>query len=319
MQQEPKQKNVNTQQTYGIKFLLRYFSCLIDRVIDIIQLRGKVKKPAVLVVLLKSIGFIPYAGNNGKNGNGSISGNGGDGISTVYHLPVSVSSGVTKVYLTRLLCTMDDMWIKIDEILDMIQDIHVFYNKCVESIENDCETDEKQQSVSVNNVNIIKNGLNQVKMQLDPIIQNMVFECRKYLESPYELYECVSLMNRNIKHMLGVLSIKNLNIKYSGDRWKCWLCNKSNNSILRDITCPQCGDISINSSFISIQTQSLSFNGKLKYGIAKLASCSNANTNKTKVNFLSYFGLVRHDVFAFSCFEWSQLKCHNEMRKCHVI
>ena len=79
--------------------------------------------------------------------------------------------------------------------------------------------------------------------------------------------------------MLGVLLNKNLNVKYSGDRWKCWICNKSNNSILRDIACPQCGDGSINPHFFGIQTESsnMNCNEKLECGIAKLTVYKNKN------------------------------------------
>ena len=265
-----------------------------DRTIGVTRLRRKAEKPAVLLYLLRSAGFIeaPYTGGkNGQNGNG--------GESSVYYLPANVSSTVAKVYSTQLFSTLDNTWIKIDEIFDLIHDTSIFYGKCIKKIKNN------DKSVSVSN------RLNQVEIQVDPIIQYMVFDCLMYLESPNELYERVVSMNRNIKHMLGVLSNKNLDIKYTGDRWKCWICNKSNNSILRDITCPQCGDISINPNFFAIQTESLGFVGKLKYGIAKLASRS--NTNNTAVSVLPpfvvvclIFGLVTIDVYihvSYSCYD----------------
>ena len=63
------------------------------------------------------------------------------------------------------------------------------------------------------------------------------------------------------------------------------VCNKSNNSILRDITCPQCGGGSINPHFFGIQTESsnINCNGKLECGIAKLTVCKNKN-NKVCIN-----------------------------------
>ena len=232
---------------------------------------------------LKSIGFIETNGSATK------------GPGTVYTLPKSVSIPQIKIQHKKLMSSLDNYVIVINDTMDIVNGIKQFYQKCMNNIQNgnNNSTDEKQSAITnttiASNTHNVKNQAINIKSHVDPVISHMILICFQHVESPHKLYQIVKILYRNTKHMLGVLSNKNLNVKYTGDRWKCWICNKSNNSILRDLTCPQCGDGSVNPYFFAIQTESSNtkYNGKLECGIAKLTVHKNKNS-KVCVLFLEY-------------------------------
>ena len=272
-----------------LKWLITLVNCTcIYRSIDVDRLSQKVEKPAIIMDYLKSIGFMETNGSTNK------------GPGKVFTIPASVSIAEIKIQHKKLMSSLDNYLIVINDTMDIINEINKFYQQCMDNIQNDSNsTDEKQPKITSEiasattmttpNSNTVNNRVLGIKSHVDPVISHMIPICLQHLASPYKLYEIVKTLYRNIKHMLGVLLNKNLNVKYTGDRWKCWICNKSNNSILRDITCPQCGDGSINPHFFGIQTESsnINCNGKLECGIAKLTVYKNKN-NKVCVLFLEY-------------------------------
>ena len=222
-----------------------FYFCSVFREIRITSLIPKLDKDLVLIDVLKSIGFVQKL-HNGKN----------DG--KLYYLPPHKSVSDIKVEKRNLRSRLDTYWIMISDIVDIIDETCKLYEKCPEWIRNDIE--KKKDNVGAENriAAIISQSIARCRYRLSPISSNIE-----------ELQKELKKLNENVKHIIYVTSNKYWT---PNDVWWCLLCGKRNNSVLHNMKCLDCGDISINPHFIAAQTQSMSWNPTLLYGIGTLGT-----------------------------------------------
>lgn len=201
------------------------------RSVDIRQLSTKLTKPALAIVIdiLKNTGFVEKS-TSGTN------------HSNVLHLPQDVDSKVIENTLRKLMCILDEYYIIISDIVGIAKEIQNLHKQWIDIP-----------------------AISSQSQQLNVILL-MVQTCLQHLESPHykKLRESLFDCYQTFKHKFGIICNTSLR---ENDSWKCWKCGKTDNLILSDIQCEECGDISINPYWIVNQTDSSKNNVELNHGI----------------------------------------------------